>query len=99
MERSETCLIGRAGAIAKMRLPKGRRFVVIQYDSAPHVVPIDDPGHYEIDVTPFVKEARFPVAIMVVKAKHCAAFTKVSPEHVNKILDACVSTVRRSILQ
>lgn len=97
LQRAPTVLIGSPDVVAPMRLPPRSRFIVLMYDSSPSMVPIDDPGLYEIDVAAIKPDVRFPVALMVVKAKHAHLFEKMDAAYSNRVIDACRAAVRRGM--
>lgn len=73
-----------------MRLPKKHRFVVFMPNDSPLVIPEDDPGTYEIDLVPLVKDPVFPMLVTVVRARDTHLFESMTKERAASVLHSAV---------
>ncbi len=76
--------------VAKAVLPDGNRFLLLNYGKSPYVMPISDPGEYEIDIT-LLANGRLPCALVVIDLAHVRAWEALTPENVDQILDQCAA--------
>jgi hypothetical protein len=92
MHRAESYLIEREGQVARLTLPKRHRFVVLMPNDTPLIIPMDEPGTYEMDSFALRKDPVFPMLVMIVKAKHTRAFENMTREQAGATLRQAVST-------
>lgn len=81
-------VISRTGQIAKVTLADGFRFVILVRDEPPTLVPITEPGSYEIDIPELLAKGKWPVAITTVDLAEVPMFLKIKPQVVERLLDA-----------
>ena len=90
MQTAETIVIPGPDVMTKMTLPEHSRFVMFMRGEKPQIVPIDEPGAYEIDALPSKPDTQWPVIIMIVPVKHVRAFENMSDEMVSSMIDQSI---------
>lgn len=81
-------VISNVGQVATIALADGFRFVVLVRGEPLFVVPIDQPGIYQIDVPELLAKGKWPVAITTVDLADVPMFLKLKPEMIDRMLDA-----------
>lgn len=81
-------LFTKPGQVARLTLPDGFRFVVFVYDEPPTMVPINEPGSYEIDIPELLAKGRYPVGITAIDLAQVPAVSRLPIKAVNSMLDA-----------
>ena len=76
--------------VAKITLPEHSRFVVFMRGERPQMVPIDEPGSYEIDVLAIKAGVLWPVIVMIGPVKHVGAFENIADEMVSSMIDQSI---------
>lgn len=80
-------------------LPDGHRFVMLMRGEKPEVVDIDDPGEYEIDAFD-LGGAEYPIALCVIDLAHIPAWSKITVDDVDRMIDRVSAEVRaRRVVQ
>lgn len=86
--------ISRAGVTFSMRLPKRCSFVSLMRDSTPEILPITDPGTYEICLDQLVRTVVWPVLLLVVPTKDAPLFVNSPMAVVNSMIDQAIVATR-----
>ncbi len=79
--------------VVSMNLPAEGRFVAFIRGESPKIIPINDPGTYEIDCAT-LENGEWPVMVSVLPLDRVGLFQKMTPEHVKRILDRALAEAR-----
>ena len=81
-------LFHRMGLVANLVLPDGHRFVSLSRTGGVAIIPIEEPGSYEVDIGWIAEdEDVLPVAIATVDLAHVPLWQKLSMVQVGLMLD------------
>lgn len=80
MHFAEAFVIPGPNIAVRMTLAEGHRFVVFAEGERPCIVPITEPGSYEIDAAALKPTMKWPILIVVVQKKHAKLFAKMTAE-------------------
>lgn len=81
-------LFTRPGQVASMTLADGFRFVLLVRGERPTMVPINEPGSYEIDIPAMLAKGKYPVGLVTIDLAHVTAFEKIPADVIGRMLDA-----------
>lgn len=85
-----TSVFTRSEQTGEVDLPAGARLVLLQRGEPPFLLPVDDPGTYEVrarDATP--DDSAMPIAIAAVPLANLDAWLALSVETVGRMIDRC----------
>jgi len=84
-------LFTQPGQVAKLALADGFRFVVLVKGEAPTMIPINEPGSYEIDIPAEMSKGLYPVAVLTMDLAQVPAFEKIPAATIGRMLDAAAA--------
>lgn len=80
---------------AQIRLRPRRAFVLFERGKRPKVLPITDPGTYEVDITELVEGAQvWPIVVAVVRRNHATAIAGTPQHKVDELIDLAATNGR-----
>ena len=86
IQAADSMLFFSPDQVASMELPAEARFVMFFRGKSPQVLPLTDPGTYEVDCA-ILENGEWPVLVSVLPLDKVGAFQQMTPEHVGRILD------------
>jgi hypothetical protein len=87
--QAATTILTHHGQTARITVPDGFRAVLLMRGERPWVVPLDEPGEYDVSTDLLSPDTTFPTAIVVLDVAHLEAWEDMTDKQVGVILDRC----------